>query len=85
MRKIFGAVEINNKGDMDEIIPFVGLKSFVGLSSKMKHQDYCYHDSTYQTYEQCYKCQAGSGLPGFQRGHNWEVCFRDLLEWLLPC
>ena len=31
MRKIFGAVEINIKGDTGEIIPFVGGKSFVTL------------------------------------------------------
>ena len=31
MRKIFGTVEINIKGDTGEIIPFVGGKSFVTL------------------------------------------------------
>ena len=31
MRKMFGAVEINKKGDTGEIIPFVGGKSFVTL------------------------------------------------------
>ena len=66
MRKIFGAVEINIKGDTAEIIPFVGGKSFTSLSSKMKHQDYCYDISTFQTYEQYYTSQARSGLPGFQ-------------------
>ena len=36
MRKIFGAVEINIKGDTGEIIPFVGGKSFVTLHFRKK-------------------------------------------------
>ena len=32
----------------------------------MKHQDYCWDDSTSQAYEQYYTSQAGNGLPGFQ-------------------
>ena len=36
MRKIFGAVEINIKGDTGEIIPFVGGKSFVTLHIRKK-------------------------------------------------
>ena len=36
MRKIFGAVEINIKGDTGEIIPFVGGKSFVTLHFRQK-------------------------------------------------
>ena len=36
MRKIFGAVEINIKGDTGKIIPFVGEKPFVTLQFHQK-------------------------------------------------
>ena len=36
MRKIFGAVEINIKGDTGEMIPFVGGKSYVTLHFRQK-------------------------------------------------
>ena len=91
MRKIFGAVEINIKGDTGEIILFVSGKSFVTphFHRKRSTRITAGDNSTHQAYEQYYTSQAGSGLPGiqglqYQRGHSLRSLFRELIGVSTP-